>query len=126
MARLGLLDVVPPGLSCSLVQSPPFGLYTYRNVFQFFQEYGPSRICAGLVPRRMRGSELTRVGVSENRGTLFGGPLKGILFYMGYKRGTPPPILENAHVNTSSECLWLECLRVLHRLLTPTSRESKL
>ena len=36
------------------------------------------------------------MGVSEKPGTLLGGPLKGILFYLGEKRGTPyfrkPPI----------------------------------
>ena len=34
------------------------------------------------------GSEERHVGVSENRGTLFGGPFKGILFYWGIK-GVP-------------------------------------
>ena len=29
------------------------------------------------------------MGVSENEGTLFEGPFKGILCYLGYKRGTP-------------------------------------
>ena len=29
------------------------------------------------------------MAVSENRGTLFGGPFKGIPIYFGYKRGTP-------------------------------------
>ena len=29
------------------------------------------------------------MGFSENRSTLLGGPLKGILFYLEYKRGTP-------------------------------------
>ena len=28
------------------------------------------------------------MGVSENGGSLFGGPFKGIGFYLGYKRGT--------------------------------------
>ena len=37
------------------------------------------------------------MGVSEKRGTLFGGPCKRILFYFGYKRGTT--ILGNAHMN---------------------------
>ena len=37
-------------------------------------------------------------GISEKRGTLFGGPFKGILFYLGYRRGTP--ILRNAHIYT--------------------------
>ena len=36
------------------------------------------------------------MGVSENRGTLSGGPFKGILVYLGYNRGTP--ILGNTHV----------------------------
>ena len=32
---------------------------------------------------------------SENRGTVLGGPFKGILLYLGQKRGTP--ILGNTH-----------------------------
>ena len=36
------------------------------------------------------------MGVSENRGTLFGGPFKGILFYLGCKRDTP--VLGNAQI----------------------------
>ena len=32
----------------------------------------------------------------EHRGTLLGGPFKGIIFYWGYTRGTP--ILGNAHL----------------------------
>ena len=35
-------------------------------------------------------------GRFRNRGTLLGGPLKGILFHLGYKRGTP--ILGNTHI----------------------------
>ena len=35
--------------------------------------------------------------VSENRGTLFGGPFKGIRFYLGYERDIPP-ILANTHM----------------------------
>ena len=36
------------------------------------------------------------MGVDENRGTLFGEALKGLLFYLGYTNGTP--ILRNAHI----------------------------
>ena len=36
------------------------------------------------------------MGVSEIGGTLFGGPVEGILFYLGYKLGTP--LLCDAHM----------------------------
>ena len=31
--------------------------------------------------------KVCNLGVSENKGTLFGGPFKGMLFYLGYSRG---------------------------------------
>ena len=44
--------------------------------------WGTSCTCVGL-----EGVPLP--GVSERRGALLEGPLKGILFYFGYKRGIP-------------------------------------
>ena len=38
------------------------------------------------------------MGVSENRGTLFGGPCKGTLFYLGHIRGAPP-MFGHAQIN---------------------------
>ena len=60
---------------------------------------------ASNTPRTLaRQSRLGNLGdmvFSENRGTLFGGPFKGILFYLGMK-GIMTPILGNAHMPRKS------------------------
>ena len=56
------------------------------------------------------------MGVSENRGTLFGGPFKGILFYLGYQRGTP--ILGNTHIAKQYTCMMSSATNIVSHLLS--------
>ena len=43
----------------------------------------------GGIYRKLSPDLVLHKGVSENRGYPFGGPFKGILFYLGHNRGTP-------------------------------------